>query len=134
MPDTYLEIVEEIESVTDDGDDAVTVIVTETPVVVVVDGGHDVVVSTEVAVEAVSVGTQGPPGPPGVDGVGAGNYYHMQGAVSNVWVVAHNLGYKPNVTAFNSADTQVEGDPFHDSVNQLTITFTSAFSGYALVS
>ena len=37
----------------------------------------------------------------------------------------------PSVAVVDSAETQVEGDVEYDSLNQVTITFASAFSGYA---
>ena len=132
MADTQLEIVEGAGVVVVEDDDAsILVTVVETPTTVVVSGENHTVTTTEVLVEAVSVGTQGPAGAAGADG---GSYYHTQAGVSATWTVVHNLGYRPNVTTFNSADTEVEGDIIHLSVNSFTITFTSAFSGYAVCS
>lgn len=77
-------------------------------------------------------GPQGEQGPPGSGGdVGDWSYYHTQGAASSSWVISHSLGFRPNATVFTSAHQMVEGDVVHDSENQLTITFSSAFSGYA---
>jgi hypothetical protein len=134
MVDTYLEITESTELVVEEDDAVVTVTVVEAPTTVVVsDDGHTVT-TTQTQIETVSVGTQGPPGASGADGVDGGSYYHIQAGVSDTWTVTHNLGYRPNVTAFNSADGEVEGDVVHNSVNDFTITFTSAFSGYAVCS
>jgi hypothetical protein len=71
------------------------------------------------------VGPQGAPG---------GSYTHLQGATSDTWVMVHNLGYRPAVSAFDSGDTQVLGEITHDSVNQTTVRFANAFSGVAYLS
>lgn len=131
MADTYLEITEGTEVVIEQDDASVVVAVEEVVTTVVVATESDIVTATEVQVEVVSVGTQGPPGPSGAD---AGSFYHIQAGVSDTWTITHNLGYRPNVTAFDSGDGEVEGDVVHISVNQFTITFTSAFSGYAVCS
>lgn len=44
-------------------------------------------------------------------------------------VVNHNLGKKPSVSVTNSANEEVEGDVVHNSINQLTITFSGSFVG-----
>ena len=62
------------------------------------------------------------------------SYTHTQSGASAQWVVTHNLGFKPNVTTFNSAGDIVEGNIIHNSVNQLTMQFSSAFSGTAQLS
>lgn len=132
--DSVLEIVESVSSVVQIDDDVLEVVV-EQPVreVVQVDDVPAVVVEDN-EIEVVAVAQQGPQGPPGTDGVDGGSYYHSQIAVSDTWVIVHSLGYRPNVTTFNSADVQVEWSVVHDSVNQMTISFTSAFSGYAVLS
>lgn len=134
MADTYLEITEGTEVVIEQDDASVVVAVEEVVTTVVVAAENDIVTATEVQVETVSVGTQGPPGAAGAPGADGGSFHHIQAGVSATWTVTHNLGYRPNVTAFNSADGEVEGDVTHISVNEFTITFTSAFSGYAVCS
>jgi hypothetical protein len=62
------------------------------------------------------------------------SYTHTQSAASAQWVIVHNLGFKPNVTTFNSAGDIVEGHIIHNSVNQLTMQFSAAFSGTAQLS
>ncbi len=68
-----------------------------------------------------------PPSPPSSDR----SYTHPQGAASDVWVIAHNLGKRPSVTVQDSAYDGVEGDVFYNDANTLTITFSAAFSGVA---
>ena len=132
--DSVLEIVESVSTVVQVDEDVLEVVIVDDQAdVVVVDDVPALVVEQE-RIEIVDVAKQGPQGIPGTDGVDGGSYYHSQIAVSTTWVVVHNLGYRPNITTFNSANTQVEGEVVHDSVNQMTISFTSAFSGYAVAS
>lgn len=79
-------------------------------------------------------GEPGPPGPPGSGEGVAGSYVHIQGVTSNAWVINHNLGYYPAITVFDSGGAQVLGDIVHNSVNQATVQFASAFSGKAYAS
>lgn len=132
--DSVLEIVESVSTVVQVDDDVLEVVIVDDQADVVVVDDIPAVVVEQDRIEVVDVGTQGPQGIPGVDGVDGGSFYHSQAGVSDTWVVSHNLGYRPNVTTFNSADAQVEGEIVHDSVNQLTVTFSSAFSGYAVLS
>jgi hypothetical protein len=77
-------------------------------------------------------GPQGPQGEPGETQVVA--YTHRQNVVSLTWVIPHNLGFNPNLTAFDSADRGVEGNVAHVDLNNLTISFSEAISGYAYLS
>jgi hypothetical protein len=61
-------------------------------------------------------------------------YHHRQGIASNTWVIAHNLGFYPNVTTMDSAGSITEGEIVYNSVNQLTVTFSAPFSGNAYLS
>lgn len=56
------------------------------------------------------------------------NYTQAFTALSTV-VVPHNLGKYPSVSVMDSAGDEVSGDIVHDSANQLTMTFTSPFTG-----
>jgi hypothetical protein len=62
------------------------------------------------------------------------SYTHTQSSASNQWVITHNLGFKPNVTTFDSAGDIVEGHIIHNSVNQLTLQLSAAMSGTAQLS
>ena len=70
-------------------------------------------------------------GPPtsGVD-----YYLHVQATPANPWVIVHGLGFEPNVVVIDSAGDEVVGNIHHDSANQVTITFSGAFSGRATLS
>jgi hypothetical protein len=98
-------------------------------------------------------GPQGPQGDPGASGAdldstddlveGVTNKYftvervsyeHTQGTASDAWVIEHFLGFKPNVTVVDSAGNIVEGEITYTNTNSLTVSFQSAFSGYAYIS
>lgn len=76
-------------------------------------------------------GDTGPQGPPGID---TGFYRHNQAAPATVWSITHNLGFYPAVTVQDSAGSVVYGDVAYVDVNNVTITFDSAFGGYANLS
>jgi hypothetical protein len=84
-------------------------------------------------------GATGPTGPAGAaastaDIIAATAYTHNQLAATTVWTITHSLGFYPNVTVFDSADTMVEGAVLHNDENSLTITFSAAISGKAHLS
>lgn len=58
------------------------------------------------------------------------NYTHVQ-ASSNTWVIAHNLGKIPSVTVQDNSGNTVFGDVTYTDLNNLTITFNTAFAGTA---
>lgn len=58
-------------------------------------------------------------------------YVHVQNEASSIWVVDHQMGRYPSVTVVDSAGTMVFGEVVYDNENQVTITFTAAFSGKA---
>ena len=81
-------------------------------------------------------GVQGIQGVQGVSGAGTQvlAYMHTQGSVSATWVIAHNLGFYPNVTVQDSGGTIYEGEIAYTNTNSLTVSFSSAFSGKAYLS
>jgi hypothetical protein len=74
----------------------------------------------------------------------AGNYAHtvtwevgsVTGPVSEVYskVIAHNLGFYPNVTIKDSAGNVLETGIDYNSINQITLTMAQPFSGTAFLS
>lgn len=62
------------------------------------------------------------------------SFMHTQNAVSNSWIINHNLGFRPNITVQDSAGTTYEGEINHTSANSLTVSFSAAFSGKAYLS
>ena len=86
------------------------------------------IVESEGTTEIIEIGT---PGPQGIPGDAAGSYVHDQMSASTLWTINHNLGRYPTPDVFDSDEEQVEGHIDHVTVNQLTITFSSAISGKA---
>lgn len=81
-----------------------------------------------------AIGPKGDRGDTGETGPTGGQYVHTQNSASTTWVVAHGLNMFPNVTVVDSAGTEVVGAVHYDDENQLTLTFSAAFSGYAYLS
>lgn len=59
------------------------------------------------------------------------NYVHDQQTASATWVVNHNMNKYPSVNIVDTANDEVTGDVRYNNLNQITITFTAAFSGKA---
>jgi hypothetical protein len=97
-------------------------------------------VATGRYVRQIVVSAPGPQGPGGVDGIQADDvvdlvsYRHTQNTPLTTWTVNHNLNFYPNVTVFNSAGNQVEGNVVHTNATTLTITFSTTVSGKAHLS
>jgi hypothetical protein len=58
-------------------------------------------------------------------------YVHDQSTPSDIWIVMHGLGKYPSVTVVDSSGERWSSEVHYDSPNQLTITFSAAFSGKA---
>jgi hypothetical protein len=50
-----------------------------------------------------------------------------------IWVIVHNLGKYPNVVIVDSSGAFVVGGIKYDSFDQVTLTFSGAFSGTAVL-
>lgn len=59
------------------------------------------------------------------------NYVHDQQVASTTWTVNHNMNKYPSVNVVDTANDEVTGDVRYNSLNQITISFTAAFSGKA---
>jgi hypothetical protein len=59
------------------------------------------------------------------------HYRHVQGVSTNVWSIPHNLGKFPSVVVKDSAGTIVIGEINYVDENNITLTFSGAFSGEA---
>jgi hypothetical protein len=59
------------------------------------------------------------------------HYVHDQMASSATWVITHNMNKFPSVQVVNNFNEVVIGNVTFDSVNQITLTFSGAFSGKA---
>jgi hypothetical protein len=62
-------------------------------------------------------------------GGGISTFLFTQSVASAVWVVVHGLGRHPSTTVIDSGGNVVEAAIAHNSLNQLTITFSTPISG-----
>lgn len=82
------------------------------------------------------VGPVGPEGPEGPEGpAGNRSYTHTQVNASHVWLLTHNLGYRPGGVQVTDADG-ISTEPLvsHLTENVLMLTFAGPVSGTAVVS
>lgn len=90
----------------------------------------------ELAVAGGFVGTEaewlaslvGPAGPPGS---APQAYVHDQGDPTDVWVIAHNLGYEPNFSVLDSGGTVIEAVPVYLDEDHMEIHFNNPCGGTA---
>jgi len=75
-------------------------------------------------------GIDGPQGIPGADGNSL-TFNYSQIAPSALWYIEHNLGKRPSVTIVDSGGSVVIGGIQYIDNNNITITFSAAFSGNA---
>jgi len=74
-------------------------------------------------------------GEKGSTGATGGSYVHNQSSSSSLWTVTHNLGYYPGgISVIDSGESIVVGDVTHTSINQFTVSFSTAFTGKVYVS
>jgi hypothetical protein len=93
----------------------------------------------QIAVQNGFVGTEAAwllslKGSDGIAGPAGGSHVHTQAVPAAVWLVNHNLGFFPNVTVVDSAESKVVGDVEYSDSNNLIISFSGAFSGKAYIS
>jgi hypothetical protein len=93
----------------------------------------DVIVGDSISVDVVSKTEQ-----PSVDVIITGgivgtdkNFVFTQSSASDTWTINHTLNKFPAVEVVDSANDIVIGNVTYNSTNQITITFTAAFSGKA---
>jgi len=67
---------------------------------------------------------QGPPG-------NVAAYTHVQSSPASIWIINHNLGYKPDVTLYSNGGVVMYAEIVHVSNNQTQIIFTLPTSGVA---
>ena len=60
-------------------------------------------------------------------------FYYEQHTPASVWNIVHNMGKKPSVMVFDSANDEVHGDIFYNDNNRITLSFSSPFSGVAIL-
>lgn len=59
------------------------------------------------------------------------NYVHDQSSPATVWTVNHGLNKRCSVVVVDSANSVVSGVIEYTDLNNIVLTFNSAFSGYA---
>lgn len=59
------------------------------------------------------------------------HYVHEQQVASTTWVINHNMNKYPSVNIVDTANDEVTGEVKYNTLNQITISFTAAFSGKA---
>jgi len=61
------------------------------------------------------------------------NFVYTQNVASSTWVINHNLNKYGSVSIVDSGGTIVNGNVEYNSLDQVTVTFNSAFAGKAFV-
>ena len=61
------------------------------------------------------------------------NHVHTQSSAATLWTVTHNLGKYPSVRIKDNTGHSMEGDIVDISINEITIEFSSAKSGVAIL-
>lgn len=92
--------------------------------------GHTITDTAGSPIAVTLVGFAGPTGPQGPPGAG-GAYVHTQAIAAAVWVVNHNLGFRPAVAVLSPGGLEVIADIVHITTNQTEIRFNSPASGTA---
>jgi len=59
------------------------------------------------------------------------NYTHTQAVASASWVMPHLLGKNPSIACYDTSGNRVHGDVTFTDLNNLTVTFNTAFAGVA---
>ena len=111
---------------------ATTVSVTQ-PAGVTVDIGEQAVLDgadivAEINTELGGTGWQSP------GGAGSTPYVHNQSPAATIWTIQHDLGYFPNVIAFDDTGVEVRGTVNHVDANQVQIAHSTAYAGTAYLS
>ena len=93
--------------------------------------GQKIVVVGEASADLYIIQPDGTLKSAGGSGDGDKTFVFTQASAESVWEIQHNLGKYPSVTTVDSADTVVVGGVEYIDLNNLTITFSAAFSGKA---
>lgn len=79
-------------------------------------------------------GEKGEKGDPGIDGATGARFEYLQTVPAAVWIVNHNLGFRPNVLAWSVGGVQMLAEPIHISLNQTNVYFDNPVAGFATCS
>jgi hypothetical protein len=72
----------------------------------------------------------GPQGPSGTDGF----FEFEQTEPTAVWIITHDLGFRPNITVFDTDNIVMVGAILHINSNMVSIDFGTEVSGTAYLS
>ena len=61
------------------------------------------------------------------------NYVHDQQVASATWVINHNLGKFASIHIVDTAGDEIIGEVTYNTINQITVTFSSLVSGKAYI-
>lgn len=61
------------------------------------------------------------------------NYVHDQQVAASSWVINHNLGKFASIHIVDTAGDEIIGEVTYNTINQITVTFTSQVSGKAYI-
>lgn len=73
------------------------------------------------------------PGHVVVSGLGDKTYTHNQGVATKIWVIEHNLGKIPSVTAFDTTEKPIIGQVVSLNNNKLELRFNIEIAGKAVL-
>lgn len=76
----------------------------------------------------VAAGVRGPAG------ASSATHLHSQPSASALWIINHNLGYRPAVSAFSLGSQLMLANVIHSSINQARIEFDGPVAGFATCS
>ena len=91
------------------------------------------IIVVQPVIPVVEITAPGPQGPAGAFTPSDIAYTHTQAIASATWTINHNLGFNPTAVVLDSAGTNCEGSFSYPTVNQMVITFNSAFTGTAYI-
>ena len=120
------------------GEEQVVVEIPTNRISVSVEGGNVILENTDPS--PILLSTESTPvyvsiSPDAIDGQFDANavfeYVHSEGQPNDIWIVNHNLKKFCSVTVVDSGGNVVIGDVKYNSSSQITLTFSSAFSGKA---
>ena len=60
-------------------------------------------------------------------------FVFTQGSAATQWVITHNLNKRCSVTVVDTSNSVIIGEVVYNSSNQVTLNFSSAFSGKAFI-
>lgn len=104
----------------------------EADITIITDGSIETVV-TSVGLESITLVESGTVVISG-GVIGATNYTHTQSVAADIWIVNHNLGFRPAVRALTVGGVEVMAEVIHASSNQLFIYFDFPLAGQAICS